>query len=64
MNNESSPKEEMNLTIVSDNKATEESHTQRGKIFKGVGLKRMSKEEIDKEIADMNAKISHLRKLV
>ena len=44
VNNESSPKEEMNLTIVSHSKGTKESHRQREKNAKVVGFKRMTKE--------------------
>ena len=53
VNKESSPKEEMNLTIVSHNRGTKESHGQKGKSVKEVGLKRMSREEIDKEVVAM-----------
>lgn len=44
VNKESSPEEEMELTIDSHNRGTEESHGQREKSGKAVGLKSMSKE--------------------
>ena len=64
MNKEITPKEEMELTIDSYNRGTEESHKQRKKSAKAVGLKRMSKEEMDIELAKLKAELSHLKKLV
>ena len=45
---EFSPEEEMELTIDSHNRGTEESHRQRKKSAKAIGLKIMSKEEMDR----------------
>ena len=54
----------MNLTIVSHNRGIEESHRQRGKSVKVVGLKRMSKEEIDIEVDEIKIELNHLTTLI
>ena len=64
VNKESSPEEEMELTIDCHNRGTKESHGQREKSGKAVGLKSMSKEEIDIEVAKIKTELSHLKKLV
>lgn len=63
VNKESSPNETMNLTIISHNKGREESHKQNEKIAKEVRLKRMSKEEIDIEVAKIKIELGNLEKL-
>lgn len=61
---ESSGEEEMELTIDSHNRGTKESQRQRKNTVQAVGLKGMSKEERDIELAKMKAELSHLEKMV
>ena len=64
VNKESSPEEEMELTIDSHDRGTGESYRQRKKSAEEVGLKVMSKEERNIELAEMKAELSHLEKLL
>ena len=64
VNKESSPKKEMNLTIVSHNRGTKECHKQIEKSAKGIVFKIMRKEEIDIEVAEIKTKLRHLMKLI
>jgi len=64
VNKESSPEEGKELTIDGHDRGTKESHRHREKNAEAVGLKGMSKEERDIELAEMKAELSHLEKLV
>ena len=64
VNKEISPKEEMEVTIVSHGRGIEESQKHRKNSVEAVGLKGMSKEERNIELAEMKIELSRLEKLV
>ena len=64
VNKESSPEEGKEMTIDGHDRGTKESHRHREKSVEAVGLKGMSKEERDIELAGIKAELSHLEKLV
>ena len=64
VNKESSPEEGKELTIDGHDRGIKESHRHREKNADVVGIKGMSKEERDIELAEMKAELSHLEKLL